>query len=667
MIKNDVITNLEKIYLKYKSNDFPECKSTILKLLNRKITIVEHLKIILKITLKMNDVRFAQKIVIKLLKLKINEAEINQHLIGFLYNYQYYKLCLFYSKRLIKHFPENEVFAFVFTNSAFRLKKKRLFVNGLTLCNKLKPDDYATMFWLGQYNLDNGKLDIAKKCFLCAQKIVPNSNLVKLRLQRINKQQSENKEEPKFLFINMINPGESRDNDLFQLKELPINLNILMSICEKSKVFYDVLSLNEIIRKNNKIPNKLSRYFKQIKPNVICLSVYEGNIEQVLNFYNAIKDLDIYIILGGPFISQRIQEAISLFDGKNTLLFQGEAENAFGIIINAIKNNDFENKQFNEIPGLYVRLAGKEIVRNIDAQSYLSQDELNSFEINYKIYLQYSSIHNQISICSSRGCPRHCLFCFQHEGKKFRALTASKIIDSIERFYKELQPNIFNDKIIVSFVDNDFFVKKERVEEFIYSFLKKTYSSLFEFQFQASIAALHKHLSLIPELAKLPKVTLTIGTDSFDNEELSRLQKYYTMVEVETVVQALEEAKIENQHYAILSNLDTTPSNLVSQIDNIIYFLEKYEYFDMIFINAFLKPYIGSAAYQRLVERNLLSQVEVTQVTPTFKKIEREYPINTSVRQFLEQLSIPDLANQTKPQKIRYFKNIRDNCQKIML
>jgi len=214
------------------------------------------------------------------------------------------------------------------------------------------------------------------------------------------------------------------------------------------------------------------------------------------------------------------------------------------------------------------------------------------------------------------------------------------MINQIQSYYESLGYKQ-KEKITIQFYDNDFFIDKHRVIQFIEAFVKLPFASEIRFSFQTSIPALLRSPEIIDVLTLLTNPILTIGTDTFEDTEMQLIQKLYTMKDVEQVVKSLEEHKIINRHYTILTNVDTTITHLLTHLYNIYDLSSRYCYFHLTTINTYLCPSMGTAAFDRIKSRDLFEHTRFEQVTSDFIHMKKELPMNKAVNQFLDETRIP--------------------------
>ncbi|MCL2323417.1 MAG: B12-binding domain-containing radical SAM protein, partial [Oscillospiraceae bacterium] len=189
------------------------------------------------------------------------------------------------------------------------------------------------------------------------------------------------------------------------------------------------------------INQRLENVFREIyelKPDLVCFSVYIWNIEFINKIIKLLKIIDknIIILCGGPEVSFSSKEF--LLNSPVDFIIEGEGEETFLDFLNLYPKKD----ELLEIRGLYSKFQekiyylGKRDPLNIDNIPFPYDDEE---DLKNKI-LYYES---------SRGCPFKCSYCLSSISREVR-------FRNIEKAKKELK--YFTDKKVklIKFVDRTF-------------------------------------------------------------------------------------------------------------------------------------------------------------------------------------------------------------------
>lgn len=132
---------------------------------------------------------------------------------------------------------------------------------------------------------------------------------------------------------------------------------------------------------------------------------------------------------------------------------------------------------FEAIPNLVYKKNGKIRINDSEDNSNMTPDTgINYDLVNLKKYLKTTATGNRcLDYLSSRGCPHSCSYCaISHLWRKrIFYYPAPKMLDDLERFRKD--PGIDS----IHFLDDNFFVNRERVETFCDAVIQKKLSLCF--------------------------------------------------------------------------------------------------------------------------------------------------------------------------------------------
>jgi radical SAM superfamily enzyme YgiQ (UPF0313 family) len=559
-----------------------------------------------------------------------------------------YQDCIKVSEIGLKYFPLNPVFLTYVAYSYKNLNNLPAYFSALKNVLGQNIIDPALILDLGRIYLEARDYQNAKNTFKKLLEKGKNKKEAYYKYEKASQMLKVSPKLPKVLFINLRTDDE-RELGVFNLEQIPLNFNNLITMLEKNKVFSDLLTLESQDLVASDLPSKLSEALKLFSPNIVALAVYDETLSMVKKAVELLHSLDVFIILGGPFITQNPEIARRLFSKNHSFaLLRGEAESTFPSLVKELKTppSKFEIEKINQellknIPGLFFKFENK-IFDNLFSQKVeIDKNEINKLPFNPAVYLAYSCQTNILNLHTSRGCPFNCLFCSQPEGRKFRAQSVKTIIKNIDKYFAALKDEDSLTKVMLYFLDNDFFIDPKRAAAFLTEVQQKTYFSKLKFKFQTSISALKSFKEHFSALAILKDVVLLIGTDSFVEKEVVRLEKAHKFADMYDIISLLEEHKIPNIHYTILSNIDTEWATLGEHIKNIIELHKKYQYFLGVKPNLFLNPSYGTRAFERILSRRLENCLEYEFIDEIYQRTKREIPQDELVKNFLEKVEIP--------------------------
>ena len=173
----------------------------------------------------------------------------------------------------------------------------------------------------------------------------------------------------------------------------------------------------------------IRREIERRKPDVVGITATTFNLIDAFLVAKTVKEVcDAKTVIGGPHASIYPEET---FREEIDFLVFGEGEITFTELL---LNMDNERK-LNDVRGIIFR--GKNgIVTTKPRELIEALDELPFPARHLTPYKKYRSLLSKSTITAmltSRGCPYKCIFCNRpHLGKKFRARSASNVVDEME-------------------------------------------------------------------------------------------------------------------------------------------------------------------------------------------------------------------------------------------
>lgn len=102
-------------------------------------------------------------------------------------------------------------------------------------------------------------------------------------------------------------------------------------------------------------------------------------------------------------------------------------------------------------------------VQRAESRPFIDMEQMPIPQYDLLDISRYDGIRNQFDYQSSRGCPYRCDFCYNtaFSGRKWRSKSAKKVVGELQQLTRECNVKTF------AFVDDEFFINKARVEEFV--------------------------------------------------------------------------------------------------------------------------------------------------------------------------------------------------------
>ncbi len=334
------------------------------------------------------------------------------------------------------------------------------------------------------------------------------------------------------------------------------------------------------------------------KPFCIALTAMDYYLEELRHLLREIRarDEEVLIAVGGPMVTLYPEKApVYLTEGN--IFISGEADLVFSDVLsclvdlNAVKNmSEKEFSGLNRQKGLFLRSGDTVYVSGLDQKNWMQEiDEIFQEGIDLS-YIEKEHCSRGIYLHTSRGCPFQCAFCAKVHGSRVRSLTSETIFRLLSAYEERLEEireasglteSERQKALQLTFSDDNFLLDRERARTFFQDISKHPFS------IKTVPADIPSFLSEEAENKRVFDTALfdalkasgerigsfEIGTDDFSQRELLRLAKghprSYTLEEIREVMSRLEELKISNRHFVILSNPDTRWPDLFGKLISI--------------------------------------------------------------------------------------------------
>ncbi len=259
---------------------------------------------------------------------------------------------------------------------------------------------------------------------------------------------------------------------------------------------------------------ELSRY---LKGTGITSPVIWGGIHPTLFPEQTSLDLNVDLTVFGPGESTVLEIARKIESGDQ------DFQKTKGVAYNGYVNEQREREDINTFPYFDYDL--------LDLERYLGPSPH---------YLLSETPVKALNVLSSRGCPWRCGFCINYAIKnRWRALTASRFLDELE-----YQKNKYN-LDAVRILDEDFFVSKKRVTDFIEGIEKKNIKITWGTNVRANY--FNDNYITVDYAKKLKDAGLkflTFGAESGSNRVLKLLHKDITIEQLLRSAKTCDDAGI---------------------------------------------------------------------------------------------------------------------------
>lgn len=289
-------------------------------------------------------------------------------------------------------------------------------------------------------------------------------------------------------------------------------------------------------------------------PDIIGITSMTPTVHDDIAVAQMAKDLGIKVVIGGPQVNAMPQETIQL--SCIDFAISGEGEYPMFKLVEALTNK----LALDNVPGIIFKDEnGKIIMRT----PYI-HDQLDELPIPAKDLLPYQRYFSLISkgrlstVCTGRGCPFNCGFCFkQPSDKKIRYRNPKLVVDEVEEDVNRYGANEIN------FVSDSLTAKE--------SFIKDFCQELISRKIKVSWIAATRVDCITRELVKLMKAagcrSLRFGIESGSDKILELMGKNIDKQKMRQAFKWAREEKIETFAYLIIGYFHETVETVRETLD----------------------------------------------------------------------------------------------------
>lgn len=322
---------------------------------------------------------------------------------------------------------------------------------------------------------------------------------------------------------------------------------------------------------------------------LVCLTVLERCFSQVRHLCRFIRERSrAFIAAGGVFPTLTPEHAFVHLPDVNFFV-RGDGEEILPEIVDMTAGRSVDDgldgdgvEALGDLSGVIARSRNSIVASGLDNINRVSDLDRSSLDFSF---LTGKNIKNGISISTSRGCIYNCRFCSVPDKRIWRAKSASSVLKHLRDYRRKLAQIYGSSEAVpqearrLQIWDDDFFIDPERAAAifagmvkagFTVTFLQGTVNSFFRRSRLKITNELNEELlDSIPGEIFTRLGGLKIGTENTCDEELRRIGKPYKYHRVQKLALALAERVIDQEHYLILCNKNTTLENLMENFEKI--------------------------------------------------------------------------------------------------
>lgn len=276
----------------------------------------------------------------------------------------------------------------------------------------------------------------------------------------------------------------------------------------------------------------LRRMIEQLKPDLVGIQALTFTLIDALKTAAEVKNYSrgVPVVLGGPHVTIYPQESLMFNDVD--YIVRGEGEISFKEMLDNLGNNS----GLGAVSGIGFKNNGK-LTLTHDPSFINDLDSIPFPDRTFSPYQKYYSLLSKnfpiTTMMTSRGCPYNCIYC-ERMGKKFRAISAEKVLEEIEHCLGLGIKEIF-------FHDDTFTIDKKRVFRICELINKRG----LRFVWDARVRVDTVNYDLLSSMKNAGCHRISFGVESGNPRILKNLRKGITLEQVKTAFGYCKKLRIQ--------------------------------------------------------------------------------------------------------------------------
>ena len=306
---------------------------------------------------------------------------------------------------------------------------------------------------------------------------------------------------------------------------------------------YKITLLDGSVYTKSDFLEKIKEYCSSVK--LVGISCMSSDTYYVKGIIDHIKEVnpDCRIIIGGSHA--RLQPEQTCLYKNIDFVSYTDGEHTVSMLYEEILSG---NHDYEKVPGLIYK-EGQYVKRTEEPEP------IGFYDTNYDLLPESTrnTFHEYIQVLTGRGCNFKCAFCFNSVCKQtWRGRPVPEIINEIENIVAKYDPRV------IYFRDENFFLSKKRIEEFISAYKEKNFS----FKWRATCFAGYYNqkyidFEFLKELESINCETMKFGLESGSQRVLNYLGKMLKIENVKRLVRDLAKVKGIQANYSFIIGLPT--------------------------------------------------------------------------------------------------------------
>lgn len=347
--------------------------------------------------------------------------------------------------------------------------------------------------------------------------------------------------------ILLINPV-TRESDI--PKYFPLGLGLIGSLLEKNGHDVQALDLN-VLRWGS---GEVESFLAKADADVFALTGLVTDYDQVSGLAQTLKQYhpQSKVILGGGLASSFWRYILD--STQIDYVLPGEGEIALPSLLTALAKGESPaglRGVAYKVDGRAQLLAAPGIMENLDVSPRTNYDLFSweQYAENMKKAWMFSQPTRALSVCTSRGCPYHCIYCDKAIfGNRFRQRSVAGVIDEIEDIVDRYELEG------VLFADDTFTLKRAWILDFCREFQKRLPN--IRWAGNGRVGLLDEQV--VSAMAAAGCDTIGFGIESGSQIILDELRKGVTVKQAKETISLVESCGIRPLGYITLGSFSET-------------------------------------------------------------------------------------------------------------
>ena len=299
------------------------------------------------------------------------------------------------------------------------------------------------------------------------------------------------------------------------------------------------VAMIDMLLERMKIP-ELEQKIKDFYPDIVGITTSTPILYDALEVAKAVKRIkkDCHVCMGGPHVSFYPEETICKPEIDSLLI--GESEYNFISLVQALNRGD----DLKNVSGVITKEMKGDVIKTIQPGYINDINSLPFPAFDLLPFRRYSSIigtgNSVATICSSRGCPYECTFCYKHY-LTYRSRTPENIISELKLYY-DLRIKEFY------FFDEMFNITPQRVIDIAGAILNSGMKIIWSFR--GRVGQINEEMLAIAKKSGCRWILL--GVETATEEGLRLIKKKITIKQIIETFRVAKKIGIETGSYWII-------------------------------------------------------------------------------------------------------------------